>query len=256
MDSFSFNYAAVCSPGLHREKNQDNLWCGGVYLECENNGLAKTIHGSEDAEKQPIFAVFDGLGGETDGEQAAWIAAFTFDRFLVNRINKCRKTFLREAFDSMNDAVCSYAISNRINQMGATAVVLFIKENVVSVCNLGDSRAYLYRKGELTLLSKDHVSRFESAGKPYLTQFLGISQDEFMIEPFVYEIAFRKGDRYLLCSDGLTDMVSETEISSVLSLYDRPARVAENLLKAALAAGGRDNITVITCDVIAGQNGS
>lgn len=85
--------------------------------------------------------------------------------------------------------------------------------------------------------------------KPYLTQFLGIDPEELRIEPFIQSGYYQAGDRYLLCSDGLTDMVDQDVIGEVLIQHEYPEDCAENLKKLALENGGRDNITVIVIDV-------
>ena len=250
---YSIEYAAACHRGLVREKNQDNFWCDGVFLECENDGFPDILTGMIDVSEQPIFAVFDGMGGEAAGEQAAWLATRAFDDAVPDRHAKEGDAFLTDVFVLMNDSVCDYAASHRINRMGATTVAVLFGEGKAISCNLGDSRIYLCRKYELTQLSEDHISSFERSGKGFLEQYLGIRADVFRIEPHFEKLEIIEGDFYLLCSDGLSDMLSMEEIGARLAEQQKPAHVVKGLLEDALAAGGSDNITIIACKAV-GEN--
>ena len=247
---YDVEYTIKCHRGLVREINQDNFWCNGVFLECVNQGLKETFSGRTGIDSIPAFAVFDGLGGEVDGEKAAWLAASVFHEAAPFRLKKNPNEFLSETFERMNDAICDFTLSNRISHMGTTAATLMFKDDKAFLCNLGDSRIYLFREGVLKRLSQDHVSNIKRSGKPYISQFLGISEEEFKISPFFDEVELKKGDKYLVCSDGLTDMLSESEIESIVSVSDSAMRIAETLLESALSAGGKDNITVILCKIV------
>ena len=240
-------YAAASHKGLIREQNQDNLWCDGVFLECKNDGLPNIITSRAGMDSCPVFALFDGLGGEVAGEHAAWLAARTFDDSASERFEKEGSDFLFNAFDLMNDSICGYADSHHIGHMGTTAAALLFVDGVAIACNLGDSRVYLYRDRSLHCLSVDHVSNSIQAGKRCLTQYLGIRRDLFCIEPAMKKLDIDAQDCFLLCSDGLTDMLSELEIEAVLARSEQPARVVKDLLEGALASGGADNITIIVC---------
>lgn len=137
--------------------------------------------------------------------------------------------------------------------MGSTAVLLGVCREGAYVVNVGDSRAFLWRGGALRQLSVDHTDQFllarqkEPRRKPRLTQPLGIEPEEMVIESAVAELSARTGDVFLLCSDGLTDMVSENEICGVLRRMSAVKAGTEDLLDLALGRGGRDNVTVILC---------
>ena len=245
---FSIEYAVVCHKGFVRDKNQDNFWCGGIFLECENYGLLNVFTGIVDSLSRPAFAVFDGLGGEASGEFAAWLAARTFDDAIEYRFEKEEAVFLKDVFGQMNNSISDYAASQNIINMGATGAAVIFGEDNVAVCNLGDSRIYLHRSGHLARLSEDHVASDAQAGKPCLTQYLGIPENEFCIEPFLARYDLQDGDRFLLCSDGLTDMLPEEDVGSGLS-REGAVHVVEELLEGALERGGKDNITIIVCTV-------
>ena len=243
------SYAAVCHQGLVRGKNQDNFWCDGVFLGCKNSGLDNILTGKAGIDSVPVFAVFDGLGGEIAGEEAAWLAAHTFNEKVRNRFAREADIFLAEVFTSMNDAVCNYAALNHIRHMGTTAAAVLFSDGAVWACNLGDSRIYMLREGGLTRLSEDHVSSVNFFIKPRITQFLGIPDEEFRISPSLARNEIHNGDKYLLCSDGLTDMLVETEIEAILSLAESPDKAVRVLLTRAIETGGKDNITIIVCTV-------
>ena len=243
---FSIEYAVVCHRGFLREKNQDNFWCSGAYLECENDGLPNALMGAADIASRPAFAVFDGLGGEAAGELASWLAARTFDDAIPFRYEKEEGIFLKDVFDRMNGSISEYAASQHIGNMGTTGAAIIFDEDSVSLCSLGDSSIYLHRDGKLAKLTEDHVA---GSDRTCLTQFLGIPEKEFCVEPFFTRREIHRGDRFLLCSDGLTDMTPDNEIEAKLSLSENPVRAAERLLASALEGGGKDNITLIVCDI-------
>jgi protein phosphatase len=119
---------------------------------------------------------------------------------------------------------------------------------------VGDSRVYLskpllWSAHRLRQVSLDHSQSGASAGKAPLTQYIGIPQDEFIIEPFIASLPLQNKTRWLLCTDGLTDMVPEEAIAKTLAASDDIDICANRLLKAALDAGGRDNITLIICEI-------
>src|SRR5699024_8359480 len=114
---------------------------------------------------------------------------------------------------------------------------------------------FLYRSGKINQISVDHTDQFLFAKqdrlkrKPRLTQHLGIDPEEMIVEPYIAEIKFQKEDLFLLCSDGLTDMLDENEIKEVLHDNSTVASQTEILIQRALRNGGRDNITVILCKI-------
>ena len=113
----------------------------------------------------------------------------------------------------------------------------------------GDSRAYRLREGEFLQLSKNHVDLREGEKKGPLTQHLGIRPDDYLIEPYIAKGELRHGDQYLLCSDGLTDMLTNVEIDGIMSDTITATECAQRLVDAALEKGGRDNVTAIVCRI-------
>lgn len=240
--------ACACHIGMIRANNEDNFYFEGHHLELINRGLPKTLS-SHDSEGG-IYAIFDGMGGEEAGETAAYLASST----LQDDLNDGKADDLSAFCIHANRRICSYAKRHGDLSMGSTAALLRLNNGTAEVANLGDSKAYLFRQGRLTQLSVDHtdaalLARSGATRKPRLTQYLGIPEDEMLLEPAYWQGTIAPGDKFLLCSDGLTDMVSEDELRSILT-YDMPVEeCADAMVERALSYGGKDNITVIVCVV-------
>ena len=241
--------ACLCHIGRVRKNNEDNFCFGTCCLEAENLGLSRPLTMSQPLRRRPRLAVFDGMGGEENGEWASFTAAYRMCR--TRRGIKERfapeSAFLRGLGLQLNAAVVARQRELGSRRMGSTMAAVSFSRSAYCLCSLGDSRIYLLRDGALRRLSMDHVEEFSGRRKAPLTQFLGIDPEIYAIEPFVAEGALKSGDRFLLCSDGLTDMVPEPEIAGILGGEAACGRSAERLVAAALEHGGRDNVTVIVC---------
>ena len=246
---YIINYTALCNQGKVRVQNQDNFWCVGAYLNSENAGLESPLYGSTDIRSCHCFAVFDGMGGEKKGEMAAYLAAKTFDGIISENPKRINKEYLINSCLEMNRIICKYARENRIRTIGTTAAVLVYFKNKVFILNIGDSKIFRWRDEDLVQISVDHVMLVSGDRKPALTQSLGIPEDEYLIEPHISEEKFKSGDRYLICSDGLTDMVNEEIIRQILKDENNNLKCASTLLDKALENGGIDNTTIILCDI-------
>ena len=253
--------AANVNMGKRRENNEDNLYFNGVFLTeatREKPGVFEAVCG----EKRQVYAVCDGMGGEQLGELASLITVETLHKYagliknapetnMDAHIDKC----IREA----NRLVCEAQKSRGANRIGTTLAMLATEDKSAYLRNIGDSRIYLFRGGRLKQLSEDHtaVSRSVKLGiltpeqakihphRNSLTQYVGIDETEMVIEAYKNKLKMRNNDIFLLCSDGLTDMVDETEISRILSETGQPAETARKLVHAALSREGKDNITVV-----------
>src|SRR5262245_37862538 len=209
-----------------------------------------------------LWAVADGMGGHRGGEVASEIAcdmvARSFDRHTIDG--------LVEAIEQANSAVYRAGASDPdLTGMGTTIVALAVVEHdddeLLAIANVGDSRGYRWSEGELDQLTTDHslvadlvregsLSPDEAAVHPQrniLTRVLGV-YDDVPVDAFAVEP--RHGDRYVLCSDGLFNEVPEDGIAAVLRRVPDPADAADELVRQAREAGGRDNITVIVVDVV------
>ena len=250
MDIFSY---AICAPGLVRSDNQDNLYVNGVFRrDISDNSV---FQHSDKASKNGLYAVADGMGGETRGELAAFITVQAMDTIAPTGGGHGIVQYLIER----NAVICDSINENGGARIGSTFAGLFICGKDAEVVNIGDSRVYLLRGGALSQISRDHSSiqqmidlgvlSKEAAhthpDRHRLTQHLGIFPSEMVIEPYVTSMALETNDLFLLCSDGLTDMLADSAIDGVLNSQGTVKQKAETLYATALRNGGKDNITIL-----------
>ena len=249
--TFLLQAACGCHTGKIRKNNEDNFYFDGHCLPRDNNGLEAPLTLKKWNLPGLCFAVFDGMGGENFGEYASFAAAEHLRRSRKPLFTP-EKTYLEELTQQLNDAVVQAQQQMQTERMGTTMVSLSFAPGQVYVCNVGDSRAYRLRQGRLQQLSLDHVQRRPGADhkKAPLTQYLGYGSEELLLEPHIAAGKPRRGDIYLLCSDGLTDMLPESEISDILLTASEPRACVEALIRGALEQGGRDNITAIVCKIL------
>lgn len=251
---FKIESVCLCKTGKIRENNEDNFYFDGSCLEAENRGLEHPLKMKKLLLRNLCVAVFDGMGGENYGEFAAFSAAKHMQSVALKRDSffDPKEMFLHKLCERVNAAVVEEAKELCTARMGSTMAALCFSCGCVYACNLGDSRAYRLRDGELLQLSKDHVERREGQQrkKAPLTQHLGIDPETFMIEPYITGSRLKHGDQYLLCSDGLTDMLNDLEIREIMCDTPTMEECAQKLVDAALEKGGRDNVTVIVCRIL------
>jgi len=249
----SIDAACGCNVGKIRKNNEDNFFFDCKCLELDNLGLRNTAYFSDSLRNGLMLAVFDGMGGENYGEVASFTAARqmqSITRSLTDYFVSERK-YLSKLTMQLNDAIVAEKKELCTDRCGSTMVALYFSSGYVYTCNIGDSRAYRLRDGEFLQLTVDHVEKRPEGErkKAPLTQHLGIDPEDMQIEPFIAKGKINKGDTYLLCSDGLTDMLTNFEISDIMLQNENPGDCVECLIKAALEHGGRDNITVIVCRI-------
>lgn len=250
--AYQIAYAYTCHIGKIRNNNEDNFWCCGESLEAQNQGMSHIRSGYQKQSDFPLLAVFDGMGGESCGEMAAFLAAQACGKYYAEnkgQIADDSSKFLESLCDEMNEAVCMYGEENRIGSMGTTAAILTFAGNEVYTCNLGDSRIYKSTSDKFYQISEDHVWKHNLFGKAPLTQYLGIKEKNLKLDPSIMVQEIQVGDRFLLCSDGITDMMSDGEIADIMSRDISVEETVEVLVNRALKKGGRDNITVILCEI-------
>src|SRR5215213_7855154 len=211
-----------------------------------------------------LFAVADGVGGHQAGEVASQTSVETLQRAFTEGEHTIEG--LVAAAEAANNAVWQLAQGSREKRgMGTTLTALaLVQENgeeQLALINVGDSRAYLLQHGDLIQLTEDHslVEELVRDGKltpaeaqvhpqrSIITRALGM---EPAIEVDSWEITPYAGDRILLCSDGLTNELSDERIASTLRQLADPQEAAHDLVRQARAAGGSDNITVVVVDVV------
>lgn len=250
--AYILDAACGCNTGKVRKNNEDNFFFDGRCLEADNSGLKHPVTMTKALRRELCVAIFDGMGGENFGEVASFAAADCMQyttRKLKDYFIPERK-FLNSLCMKINDAVVAKQQELCTERMGSTMVALYFSHGYVYVCNLGDSRAYRLRDGEFLQLSVDHLEKREQTRKKApLTQHLGISPENFLIEPYIAKGELKRGDQYLLCSDGLTDMLTNLEIDGIMSSTESAEDCVKKLIDAALEKGGKDNVTAIVCRI-------
>lgn len=204
-----------------------------------------------------VFAVADGMGGHLGGEVAASLATE-----VLQRLSERGEGSLAERLREANRVVFERSMLDRaVAGMGTTLTAAEIQGDRARLAHVGDSRAYLFRAGELTRLTEDHtlVQRMVDAGEltpaqaerhPHrniLTRVIGVEPDVRVDEK---QVELQPGDRLLLCSDGLTTMLPDAAIARVLRDEPDPQTAVDRLVAEANAAGGIDNITIVLVDLI------
>jgi protein phosphatase len=219
-----------------------------------------------------IFIIADGLGGHEAGEVASQLTATTVGQMIAAGLPAAAapfspdvvKTEMVRALEASNETVLAAAHEEgQTRQMGATIVVLLLQLPKIYVCHAGDARVYLARDLTLTQLTEDDsfvaqlvaagvISKDEAEAHAYrfvVTKAIGQNPP---LEPTFSQLDARPNDWLLLCSDGLTDMVSEAHLLAALQTANGdPNHVVNTLTEAANAAGGKDNISVIAIRILA-----
>jgi PPM family protein phosphatase len=257
------HHLAICGAtdiGASRKDNQDtyviaDLRSGDLSNPCDRTEIPLSKQGI-------LLMVCDGMGGAAAGDLAARIAAEAVKQQLVgagSAVTESPGESLESAVAGANGAVLAEAKAHPATRgMGTTCTAAIVLPDRLFVAHVGDSRAYLLRDGRLQRLTRDQTmaDQLVEAGAlrpedvrtyPYRNVLLQAVGTHSTIEPAKFEVHLRRGDRILLCSDGLHGPVPDDEIAQILGAGDINY-VTHELIKAALTAGGPDNVTVIVAD--------
>ena len=203
----------------------------------------------------PLFAVADGMGGAKAGEVASAVAVEAVEG--ATESGEPAEAQLASIVRQANRRIYDLAVADESRRgMGTTLTLAKVHGDEVSLAHVGDSRAYRLRDGQLEQLTHDHslVAELERSGqitpeaaehhpqRSIITRALGPEPD---VEVDTYTLAGREGDVFLICSDGLTSMIADDEVSSILRSAGSLDGAADELIRAANQSGGKDNITVI-----------
>ena len=232
--------ACISDTGLLRENNEDH------YLVMEDYSL---------------FAVCDGMGGHKGGEIASRLAVNCIEEYMLNLVtdnpNDKPTSILNAAIYKANRLIWAQGQENpEWHEMGTTITAAILEKKQLAIANVGDSSLYIFRNGKLKKVTRDHTlaekmvtnglmkhdEKKSSGYNHILTRALGVGE-EVVIDNF--EIQLYGGDLVLLCSDGLTDMLEDYEIETILNQNNNLEKHINTLLEAALKKGGYDNITII-----------
>lgn len=251
----------ISHKGKIRTNNEDNAYLNGYYRR--DDGKSFWTYQDESTNNM-LAAVFDGMGGIENGEIASRLAAQELaeieyqDETEIIQLSTMIHSYAADA----NRRIALY---DDEREMGTTCAILSIEKDHYFFFNLGDSRGYLFRDGELCQMTKDHNIIWEMVKKGILTkeqaerhpdrhsiyQCLGMKEQGEILEPQVFcadSVEAQKGDICLLCSDGLTDMLSDYEIQNILSTDKFIEDKVIELFRQALEKGGKDNVTIVVVE--------
>lgn len=248
-----YSVSAGSDTGKVRRNNEDNFSVNEFCLEMKHGSCGVHSRLLESGSRY-LLGVYDGMGGYSDGERASHIAACTMIggwREKLNRAGSIPRLLTQLCLEA-NDIVCEQADGS---QMGTTCALLCLDGRDFVLCNIGDSPVFLFRDGIMRQISVDHNQRkmYELATgkiaprnqKFKLTQCIGIPKDEMIIEPYTDCGRVLPGDIFVLCSDGITDMLAPEDMERILTRGQSTEQMVKELIDAALEAGGRDNATVV-----------
>jgi PPM family protein phosphatase len=220
-----------------------------------DTGLQRRVNEDALLARAPLFVVADGMGGAQAGEVASRIAVECFQQGLEDAADPERRLLAHAQAANARIYELSHSHAEQAG-MGTTLTAVYVGEREVAIAHVGDSRAYCLRDGELERLTDDHSlvdelmrqgrltpeEAVEHPQRSVITRALG---PEATVEVDIRSYRARPGDVYLLCSDGLTGMISEARLAEILRAHSQLRDAGEALIAAANEEGGRDNITVV-----------
>lgn len=237
------SHAALTDKGLVRQDNEDAF-------------AARPEHG--------IYLVSDGMGGEKAGEVASRIVSEVLPKCLILDLEGMDDPSEQLFIDKVDVSIVNLSAAVRraaatkphLQGMGATLVLAVVRNGKALLANIGDSRAYLLRKGAIEQVTKDHsvvqylidageISKTEGDEHPLRGQLLKCIGMQGQAHPDCFLLELKPKDKLLLCSDGLTDMLTDETIRRVMASARTPMSACEKLVKAANGIGGVDNITAM-----------
>ena len=239
-------YYCVSHIGNVRSENQDNFICEKTYNTDAKNTPITHCEGAFTAAETAVLGIFDDMGGGEFGEVASLISSKTASE---TAFGPDIQQTVEDMYILANKRICEYRDEHATGSVGATAALLAFTPGFILSSNIGDSRIFRLSGDDFLQVSKNHVLQVGNMAKPTLSQHLGIPEDERILRPFFLRGDWVMGDKYLICSDGLTDMVSYDEISAFLR-NGKPQQIAELLLAKALENGGVDNTTIIVAEIL------
>ncbi len=240
--TLALRYAVRSDVGLLREGNEDSAYAGPHLL-----------------------AIADGMGGHAAGEVASSVAISAIADLDNELPVDHMLDSLAAAVAAANNTLHEMSIEDpSVEGMGTTLTALLWSGSTVAICHIGDSRAYLLRDGEFQQITRDHtlvqslvddgrLSPAQAASHPQRSLVMRALQSGTEAEPDLSLIEAKAQDRYLLCSDGLSDVVSEDTLQQTLTRCTDRDQAVTQLIELAIRGGGPDNITCIVADVVTGD---
>ena len=236
--------------GNVRKNNEDNFYCNQNFRVDPNSKNEVFLSGKVSSKDNHLFAVYDGMGGESCGEIASYIAAKNSYEFCKNQGEY--EDYLYELAHMLNDEIKQETRARSLALMGTTAAMIQFNKKEIYILNLGDSRIYKLTNSHMTQLSHDHTVEGYK-GKSPLTNFLGVPRDDYPYSPYIARGDYKENDIFLLCTDGITDMIDDSTLERMISGMQNAQtpliNIAKTLITTAKDNGGYDNATLILCRI-------
>lgn len=252
--------------GTSRYNNEDNYYLNGKIAEYTTDNQCSTAFHSPVT--NGVFAVFDGMGGQSKGEFASLCASETIDQYKDSILKFGTKQIYKYVND-VNKKICD-EMEKHNQRIGSTLAVLTITEGIAQAYNLGDSSIYYISKNKITKLTHDHTVADQlyrmkaltaeeakhDLRKHSLTKHLGMFAKENELRPFASgNIRINNGDMFLLCTDGITNSVNENEIKRIIKTFDgRCKKTVNALIEKAIENGSQDNLTAMVLRIVNSTN--
>jgi len=237
--------------GKTRRIDEDSVFVAKTY-SLENG---KTV-------KRVFLVIADGMGGHSKGEVASalgvtTVAGLVIPKFLMDQEETDYSDLMTSSIKEANQHILQHSVNcPECDGMGTTMTMMVIDNQNLYVGHVGDSRAYIVSEGQITQITKDHslvqqlvdngeITSEEARNHPQknvITRVVGYYAE---VEPDVYSRKWEKNDRVIICCDGLTNHVEDTELMQMVLTSESPQNACKNLVKTANERGGRDNISVI-----------
>lgn len=265
-ESMIFESAVISHIGCKRENNEDNYYLNGVYKQ--NIQKEITQFAEPQASRKILAGVFDGAGGAAYGEQASLMAVASLAEYQEGLSSK---RIVNEYIPHVNELIVR-EINKIGDKMGTTLAVLYLDGETANVYNLGDSRIYLFRERRLMQITYDHTQQQllqekiadSPDGRTYqeeiqhikekhlLTKYLGMKNQKELRPYFMERIPVMKHDIFMICTDGLYNMIPKDIMCKCLEKgrKEAPLDIARAMAGEALLAGGKDNITCMVVKAV------
>lgn len=231
------------------------------YFTRSDRGLVRSNNEDSAYAGARLLALADGMGGHAAGEVASQLVIEALSSLDADEPGGDLLGALERATRAGNEAIAAQVErSPELEGMGTTLTAILFAGNRIGLCHIGDSRGYMYRDGQISQITRDDtfVQTLVDEGRITAEQAHTHPQRSLImraltgteVEPTLTVREARAGDRYLLCSDGLSDVVTEETLAETLGSFPDPRECADRLIELALRGGGPDNVTVVIGDVI------
>ncbi len=255
--SWTLQAAVICGPGRIHKENEDAFYFDGYSLSLNemNKETAVTIRKPGPGS---LWAICDGMGGQSGGEVAAHLAVRGLkglqDALATREFEPTVRSWTRQA---------SQAVLDRTSGGGSTLALVYFRDSEALVAHVGDSRVYRARGSSAVRLTRDHtrlemllaagmITAEQAATHPQrhvITRYLGMDPEVTCDPTFAEPFPVQAGDRLILCSDGLTDLVDDAAIGEISGRCAEATDCARQLYAAAMNNGGHDNLTILVLNL-------